>query len=61
MPVANSAALAAVMTQTMPAARYENMAAGPVSATAVPDNKNIPAPIIVPAPMVSAAQNPSSR
>jgi len=61
MPVASSAALAAVTIQTMPAARYEKMAAGPVSSSATPASRKIPAPIMVPAPMVSASQKPSSR
>ena len=36
-------------------------AAGPAMEMAMPDSKKIPAPIIVPAPMLSAAQNPRSR
>ena len=48
------------MAQTTPAPRKERMAAGPVNSRAVLARRKMPAPIMVPTPMVRASQNPSS-
>ena len=61
MPVASSAAAAAVSMHTTPANAYDSAAAGPAASIARPASRKMPAPIMVPAPIVSALQNPRSR